>query len=111
MGEKQEGSYFDGSFWALVGWTLLGLIVIAITLGLATPWVYCWNVRWRTNNTVVDGKRLQFNGTGGSLFLHYILRGWLLGLILTPLTLGLYPYYYYFVALKKWEIKNTNFSS
>jgi len=79
MGEKQEGSYFDGSFWALVGWTLLGVIVIVITLGLATPWVYCWNVRWRTNNTVVDGKRLQF--------------------------------YYYFVALKKWEIKNTNFSN
>jgi uncharacterized membrane protein YjgN (DUF898 family) len=111
MGEKQEGSYFDGGFWALVGWTLLGVIAIVITLGLATPWVYCWNVRWRTNNTVVDGKRLQFNGTGGSLFVHYILRGWLLGLILTPLTLGLYPYYYYFVALKKWEIKNTNLSN
>jgi len=111
MGENQSGSYFDGGFWALVGWSLLGGIVCLITLGIALPWVYCWLARWRTNHTVVDGKRLQFNGTGGSLFGHYILRGWLLGIILTPLTLGLYPSYYFLVSIRRWEVKHTNFAS
>ena len=111
MDENQGKSYFDGGFWALFGWSLLGGIVLTITIGIALPWVYCWIVRWRTNHTVVDGKRLQFNGTGGSLFGHFILRGWLLGIILTPLTLGIYPFYYFAVSLRKWEIKHTNFSN
>jgi uncharacterized membrane protein YjgN (DUF898 family) len=111
MDDNQGKSYFDGGFWALFGWSLLGVIVLIITIGIALPWVYCWIVRWRTNHTVVDGKRLQFNGTGGSLFGHFILRGWLLGIILTPLTLGIYPIYYYTVSLRKWEIKHTNFSN
>jgi len=108
MDKKQKESYFDGGFWELVGWSLLGLLVWTITVGIALPWIYCWFARWRTNHTVIDGKRLRFNGTGGSLFAHYILRGWLLGLILNPLTLGLYLFYYLFVSLKKWEIKNTS---
>jgi len=107
--ENQE-SKFDGRFWALVGWTLLGFLVCVITLGIAFPWVYCWIIRWRTNGTVIEGKRLQFNGSGLSLFGHFILRGWLLGIILTPLTLGLYPIYYFNVSLKKWEVKNTTFA-
>ena len=109
MDEKQEGSYFDGGFWQLVGWSLLGVLVCTITLNIAFPWVYCWIVRWRTNHTVVGGKRLQFNGKGLSLFGHFILRGWLLGIILIPLTLGLYAIYYFAVAVKKWEINNTSF--
>ena len=110
MNEKQEGSYFDGGFWSLVGWSLLAFLVCVITVGIAFPWVCCWIIRWQTNHTVVDGKRLQFNGKGLSLFGHYMLRGWLIGLILTPLTLGLYPFYYYAVSVKKWVIKNTSFS-
>jgi uncharacterized membrane protein YjgN (DUF898 family) len=111
MDVNQQGSYFDGGFWQLVGWSLLGFLVCLITLGIALPWVYCWIARWRTNHTVVGGKRLQFNGKGMSLLGHYLLRGWLLALILTPLTLGLYPYYYFAISLKKWETKNTSFSS
>jgi len=111
MSEVQEKSYFDGGFWALVGWSILGFLVCLITIGIAFPWVYCWIVSWRTNHTVVDGKRLQFNGKGISLLGHFILKGWLLGMILGPLTLGLYWIYYFQVSLKKWEVKNTAFSN
>ena len=111
MEEKKEGSYFDGGFWHLVGLSIGGFLFCLITLGIAFPWVACWFIRWRVNHTVVDGKRLQFNGKGLSLFGHYILRGWLLGWILGPLTLGLYIIYYFQVSLKKWEAKNTNFVS
>jgi uncharacterized membrane protein YjgN (DUF898 family) len=108
MDENKEGSYFDGGFWHLIGLCIGGGLLCLITLGIAFPWVDCWVIRWRVNHTVVDGKRLQFNGTGLSLFGHYILRGWLLGLILGPLTLGLYTIYYFCVSLRKWETKNTN---
>ena len=111
MDENQEGSYFDGGFWQLVGLFLLSLIICTITLNIAFPWVCCWFTRWRTNHTVVDGKRLQFNGKGISLFGHFILKGWLLGLILGPLTLGLYWIYYFGISIKKWEINNTTFSA
>ena len=104
-------SKFDGGFWQLVGWSLLGFLVCLITLGIAAPWVYCWIVGWRTNHTIIEGKRLQFNGKGIMFLGHYLLRGWLLALILTPLTLGLYPIYYWAVAVKKWEIKNTTFAN
>ena len=111
MDEKQEMSKFVGSFWGLVGWSLLGFLTCLITLGIAFPWVYCWFVRWRTNNTIIEGKTLKFNGKGIMLLGHFILRGWLLGLILGPLTLGLYWIYYYGVAIKQWEIKNTSFKN
>jgi uncharacterized membrane protein YjgN (DUF898 family) len=111
MEEKKDGSYFDGGFWHLVGLSIGGGLLCLITLGIAFPWVACWFIGWRVNHTVVDGKRLKFNGKGLSLFGHYILRGWLLGLILGPLTLGLYTIYYFCVSLRKWEVKYTNFAS
>jgi uncharacterized membrane protein YjgN (DUF898 family) len=108
MDENKEGSYFDGGFWHFIGLCIGGFLLCLITLGIAFPWICCWFIRWEVNHSVIDGKRLQFNGTGGSLFGHYILKGWLLGLILGPLTLGLYFIYYFRVSLKKWEVKNTS---
>lgn len=105
-----EASYFDGGFWHYVGLSLGGFLVCLITLGIAFPWVCCWFIKWRTDHTVVNGKRLRFTGKGISLFGHFLLKGWLLGLILGPITLGLYWIYYYCVSLKKWEIKNTTFA-
>ncbi|MDR0457146.1 MAG: DUF898 domain-containing protein [Treponema sp.] len=104
-----EASYFEGGFWHYVGLSLGGFLVCLITLGIAFPWVCCWFIKWRTDHTVVNGKRLQFTGKGISLFGHFLLKGWLLGLILGPLTLGLYWIYYFCVSLKKWEVKNTSF--
>jgi len=108
--EILQKSIFDGSFWHLVGLYIGGFLLCLITLGIAFPWVYCWFTKWRINNTVVSGKRLQFNGAGIELLGHFILKGWLLGIILGPLTLGLYWIYYFNVSLRKWEVKNTTFS-
>jgi hypothetical protein len=109
MNENQNESKFVGGFWHLVGLYLGGLIICFITLGIAFPWVCCWFVKFYTDQTIINGKRLQFNGNGLSLFGHFILKGWLLGLILGPLTLGLYWIYYYSISLKKWIVKNTSF--
>jgi hypothetical protein len=109
MDNNENKSYFHGGFWHLIGLCIGGFIICVITLGLAFPWVCCWFISWQTNHTVIEGKRLHFNGKGINLFGHFILRGWLLGIILTPLTLGLYPVYYYCVSLRKWITKNTSF--
>ena len=46
--EKPE-SYFDGGFWQLFGWTLLGAIVTSITLGICYPVAVCWICKWETS--------------------------------------------------------------
>jgi len=102
-------SYFDGTLLQLIGWSLLAFLVTMLTLGIAFPWACCWFLRWRTNHTVVEGKRLKFNGTGLGLIGNYILW-WLLGLILGPLTLGIYWFWVYGIAVNKWVSKNTTFT-
>jgi len=107
--EVRNESYFDGGVWQLIGWLLLCILVFVITAGLAFPWVCCWMLKWRTKHTVIEGRRLKFTGTGLSLLGNYLLWGWLLFIILTPLTLGIYAIWYYGIAIKKWITKYTVF--
>ena len=57
--------------------------------------------RWEDSHTVIDGKRLTFNGTGGSLLGHWIIWGFLTGI-----TLGIYGFFRH-VALLKWNMRHT----
>ncbi|MDR2693259.1 MAG: DUF898 domain-containing protein [Chitinispirillales bacterium] len=100
----EEASYFDGGVLQFLGWVILGSIITTCTLGLCLPWAVCMFYKWETSHTVVGGRRLQFNGSGGSLFGHYILW-W----FLTIITLGIYSFWLY-VAMKKWMAKNTSFA-
>lgn len=56
------------------------------TLGIALPWPMCSFYRWRAGHTFIDGKPLEFTGSGTALFAesHYFLY-----LILTIITCGL----------------------
>ena len=60
----QKESYFDGSTAQYIGWSILAFLLTAITLGIAFPWAMCMKERWRVKHTVIDGKRLTFNGKG-----------------------------------------------
>ncbi len=55
------------------------------SLGIAYPWLSCALYRWETDNTIISGRRLHFNGKGAELFKKYI--KWL-GLMIV--TLGIY---------------------
>ena len=100
---SEENSYFDGSVIEFVGWGILFVLIVGFSLGLATPWAVCWFNKWKMSHTVVEGRRLQFNGSGGSLFGHFILW-WFLSII----TLGIYSFWL-FVAMEKWKVKNISF--
>lgn len=68
--EKQvEKSYFDGTVLQHFGYSLLAGMFTAITFGIGAPWAYCGLHRWEVKHTVIESKRLEFDGTGLQLFL------------------------------------------
>ena len=95
-------SRFTGGLLGLIGINLLQALLIAITLGLATPWAICMKERWLARHTVIDGQQLIFDGTGSQLFGNYI--KWFL---LTIITLGIYGFWLD-IKLKQWIIKHTH---
>lgn len=98
-------SYFDGGLLELVGWTLLGGIITVCTFGICYPWALCMSYGWKINHTVVNGRRLTFNGTAVGLF-----GNWIKWLLLTLITFGIYSFWLG-IALEKWKVKHTNFAN
>ncbi len=95
-------SNFDGGLLGLIGIGLLSGFLTIITLGLGAPWAVCLKERWYANHTIIDGKRLFFDGTGGQLIGNYI--KWFL---LTIITIGIYSFWLS-IKMKKWIVKHTH---
>lgn len=97
-------SYFDGGLLQLIGWTILGALITFVTLGICYPWAVCMVYGWETNHTVIEGKRLKFNGTAIGLF-----GNWIKWLLLSIITLGIYSFWVR-IAIRKWKTKHTTFA-
>ena len=65
-------SYFDGGLLQLIGWKILGFLITSLTLGICFPWASCMVYGWEAKHTVINGKRLQFDGTAIQLFGNWI---------------------------------------
>jgi uncharacterized membrane protein YjgN (DUF898 family) len=98
-----SNSYFDGSLFQLIGWSILGFFITILTLGICFPWALCLMYRWETKHTIIDGKRLRFDGSAMGLF-----GLWIKWLLLLIITIGIYSFWLG-ISLKKWRIKNTHF--
>ena len=96
-------SKFDGGLLGLIGINIGTILIIMLTLGLGTPWAVCFQQNWITSHTVVDGKRLYFDGTGGQLFGNYI--KWFL---LTIITFGIYSFWLT-IKMQQWTASHTHF--
>lgn len=96
-----ENSYFDGSGFELLGYTLLTALVSTITCGIAAPWMICKIYKWRLSHTVINGRRFTFDGTGAALLGH-----WIIWEILSVVTCGIFTFFAH-VALRKWELSHT----
>ena len=68
-----EKSYFDGGLLQLIGWKILGFLVTLITLGICYPFALCFIYKWQMKHTVINGKRLYFDGKGYQLLGRWIL--------------------------------------
>ena len=98
------GSKFTGGLLGLIGIGLLQWLLTLVTLGLGAPWAICLKERWVAKHTVIDGRPLTFDGTGGQLFGNYI--KWFL---LTLITLGIYGFWLS-IKMKQWVVKHTHFA-
>ena len=56
---------------------------------------------WEIKHTVINGKRLRFDGTAVQLF-----GNWIKWLLLTIITFGIYGLWVN-IAIKKWKTKHT----
>lgn len=100
---NKNRSYFDGGVLANLGYGLLCAAITAITFGICHPWAFCIKKEWRTRHTVVDGRRLVFDGTGAQLF-----GNWIKWLLLMFVTIGIYSLWVS-VKMMQWEAKHTHF--
>ncbi|MBE6883874.1 MAG: DUF898 domain-containing protein [Ruminococcaceae bacterium] len=97
------GAKFIGGLLGLIGIPLLQWLIITVTFGIAAPWAVCLKESWIAEHTVIDGRQLAFNGTGGQLFGNYI--KWFL---LTIITCGIYSFWLS-IKMKQWITKHTHF--
>jgi uncharacterized membrane protein YjgN (DUF898 family) len=98
-------SKFDGGLLQYIGWSILGFLVTAITLGICFPWALCMIYGWKINHTIIEGRRLQFNGKAIGLF-----GNWIKWFLLCIITIGIYGFWIP-IALEKWKVKNTTFAN
>ncbi|WP_162151121.1 DUF898 family protein [Haploplasma modicum] len=96
-------SKFTGGLLGLIGIWIIKIIITVFTLGIAYPWAVVIKETWYANHTIIDGRQLEFHGTGGGLFANYI--KWLL---LTIITLGIYAFWLN-IKMKQWVTKYTHF--
>ena len=99
----ENRSYFDGGLLSYIGWIILGCLITSCTLGICFPWALCMIYGWKINHTVIEGRRLQFNGTAIGLF-----GNWIKWLLLIVVTLGIYSFWVH-IKLEQWRVKNTTF--
>ena len=95
-------SKFTGGLLGMIGIGILQTIIIVFTLGLGAPWAICIKESWYVKHTVIDGRRLTFDGTGAKLFGNYI--KWFL---LCIVTLGIYSFWLN-IKMKQWVTKHTH---
>lgn len=96
-------SYFEGGLLQFFGWSILGALVTVFTFGICYPWAITMIYGWKTNNTVIEGRRLQFTGSAVGLFGMWI-KWW----FFTIITLGIYGFWV-FIKLEDWKVRNTSF--
>lgn len=104
-GAATDKSKFTGGAFAnaFIGW--ITAIVSLLTLGLAYPAMICWKNRWIASHTYINNKQLTFDGKG-----HQLLGRFMLWLLLSVVTLGIYYIVCMKVAVTKWEVKHTHFA-
>ena len=78
--------------------------VSIISLGLLFPFMFCWRKRWQAEHTIINGRRLVFDGTGVQLFGRFMI--WFL---LAIATLGIYFIIKGNISFVAWETKHTHF--
>jgi len=102
---KSKSFKFDGGAGTYLGTAILAFLITILTLGICYPYALVLRQRWIAKHTYVDGRQLQFTGTGIGLF-----GQWIKWFLLFVITLGIYGFW---IAprLHKWVVEHTDFVS
>ena len=95
-------SYFDGGLLSYVGHAILAMLIMGFTVAIDTPRAVCMMQNWKVKHTVIDGRRLYFDGTGSQLF-----GNWIKWFLLTIITLGIYSFWLH-IKMEQWITKHTH---
>ncbi len=125
-------SKFTGNLFGLMGIYIVSMLLTACTLGIGAPWAACMLTRWTTKNTVIDGKRLQFDGKGGGflglmvlcclpllviygllIYTMYYVQDPSMAVLLTAVAcvLSFLYIFWYAIRMMKWAVKHTHFET
>lgn len=98
-----SGSDWDGGVLDTIANAIVASLLMTFTCFIGTPWAICYMMKFIVGHAIVDGKRLRFDGNGGSL-----LGNWIVWMLLTIVTCGIYSFW---VAPKlyKWIVSNIHF--
>ena len=66
--ESKTNSYFDGTLLELLAYSYLCDFITIFSVGVLRSWGVCLLNKYIYSHTVIDGKRLKFNGEGDELF-------------------------------------------
>lgn len=105
METKEEicKSEFTGSAVEYFGVNFAVVFLSIITLGIAYPFMHAMRLKWIRTRTFIQGRKLTFDGKGAQLLGKYLL--WLL---LTLVTLGIYGILCLPLNMNRWEASHTH---
>ena len=100
----QGESRFTGGVVGYIGTYFLALLLCLIPIvGFAIA--FCYFARWQWGHTVIDGRRMRFDGKWTDFWVKSII--WAL---LTIVTLGIFAFWI-FVKIQHWIISNVHVDS
>jgi uncharacterized membrane protein YjgN (DUF898 family) len=86
---KNNSVVFIGRFRKYIGIILLGTFLSIITLGIYMPWFIRNLIRFFLNNSTYNSENFSFKGTGGKLFVIFLLSI-ILPIIVASIIMGRY---------------------
>ncbi|MET3165553.1 DUF898 family protein [Arthrobacter sp. UYEF10] len=95
---------FRGGAASWFGTQILGVLITICTIGICYPFALVLVERWRAKNTYLQGRQLQFVGTGWG-----ICGLWIKWALLSIITLGIYTFWVY-PRLMQWKVEKTVFA-
>lgn len=81
-------STWDGGVLDTIVNSIIASLITSVTFGIAAPWGICYMMKFIIGHTIINGKRLSFDGNGAQLF-----GNWIKWLILTVITCGIYSFW------------------
>jgi len=92
-GLDSKNDVFDSKFEGR--WTeqqvklIIACLVSFVTIGIGFFWASMWYLRWIYSKSIINGKRLEFRGTGMKFF-----KKWIIWFLLSIITLGIYAIFF-----------------